>query len=110
MSKYIRTEDKIIDVSYWEKDDKGNYYTWENDDFCANRKYIYKTDIIKESDNLKELLDEYVFDTPEERDRMSWTYVCDNGTPRKQMMENIKCLEIKKLNIKYMVRYGLIKA
>ena len=60
MSKYIRTEDKIIDVSYLNKDDKGNYYIWESDDFCANRKYIYKEDIIKESDNLEDLCDEFI--------------------------------------------------
>ena len=58
--KCVRTEDKIIDVSYLEKDDKGNYYTWESDDFCANRKYIYKEDIIKEADTIEELCDMFV--------------------------------------------------
>lgn len=58
--KYVRTEDRIIDVSYLEKDDKGNYYTWENDDFCANRKYIYKEDIIQQADTIEKLCDEFV--------------------------------------------------
>ena len=58
MRKYVRTEDKIIDVTYWEKDDKGNYYTWESDDFLAKRIYIYKEDIIKEADYIESLIDD----------------------------------------------------
>ena len=58
--KYVRTEDgKIHDVTYW-LEDKWGYYTYTSIDFCAPRNYVYKRDIIKEADNIKDLCDEFV--------------------------------------------------
>lgn len=55
---FIRTENGIYDVTYWNKDDKG-YYTYCGDDWCEPKHYIYNDDIINKADNLEDLIDEY---------------------------------------------------
>ena len=59
MHKYARTADRIVDVTNWNKDEKG-YYTYNSILFCAPKKYIYKKDIIQEADSIADLCDEIV--------------------------------------------------
>lgn len=63
MNKYIRTKDKIIDVTspYWGKDERG-YYTYLTDNPCEPKTYIHKEDIIKESNTIDELCDMFYLD------------------------------------------------
>lgn len=103
---FVRTYDaRIIEITEKGcfKEFDGVLYAFTDKDSAY--RYENGKEVFKKADNIKELFDEFVFDTPEERDRMSWTYVCDNGTPRKEMMENMKYLESQK--IKYKI-YGAI--
>ena len=57
--KYIRTENGIYDVTYWNEDKQG-YYTYLGDDFCESKHYIYNEDIIKQADTIEELCDGFI--------------------------------------------------
>lgn len=56
---YVKTEDRIVDVTYWNKDMKG-YYIYLNDNFCAPKQYIYEKDIVKEANDILLLLDTFI--------------------------------------------------
>ena len=82
--KYVRTKDKIIDVSYWSKDKKG-YYTYLTDDFCEPKTYVYTKDIIAEDDNIERLCDAAVETKGHTGDYMHyiwWGYRYDELKPK----------------------------
>lgn len=56
---YVKTENRIVDVTYWNKDMKG-YYIYLNDNFCAPKQYIYEKDIVKEANDILLLLDTFI--------------------------------------------------
>ena len=81
---YVKTNEGIYDVTYWNKDDKG-YYTYYGDDWCEPKHYIYNDDIIKKADNLEDLIDEFRYDY-EYSDGSTSRYRCEqyigcNGEP-----------------------------